>query len=398
VLLNEPVMLFFYHVIASIMMRPQLIQIQNVLNSVALEISKDERTSDDEINFIQYLSGACRAARAHQAVILPSAALLRHLSDFDLSLCRESRNASIGFSAGVFLVLLALFSFGTDDLHEGIFCIFWSGLFSSFALATDYLTSFSISIPILLYTFIALVIVYYVQIYKPRYKQRIRGAPVNGYDHLQPEMWQSSHVFRNPSRLLRRSLRLFTSRKYANYKSPVIMEWRNMNLPSHLHGEASRIPSFPELSQDPMIWDSNLSSQLSSKMNCSEDNHSRLPFVSRVGQCVPSLTRCLVGDLSVISPQRLPISLHDKVISTHLPQYSQNNFVNWKKHKTQKNKNRIYRKYFDEAEALFKRLDVDQKGYLAYSSLQPLAIWYLSYISSLINTRELPTYEVFIVV
>jgi hypothetical protein len=136
VLLNEPVMLFFYHVIASNMMTPQLIQIHNVLNSVALEISKDERTSDGEINFIQYLSGACRAARAHQAVTLPSAALLRHLSDFDLSLCRESRNVSVGFFAGLFLVLLALFSFGTSDFHEGIFCIFWSGLFSSFALVT----------------------------------------------------------------------------------------------------------------------------------------------------------------------------------------------------------------------------------------------------------------------
>ena len=104
------------------------------------------------------------------------------------------------------------------------------------------------------------------------------------------------------------SLGLFTSRKTrncVNRNSPIKTEWRNMNLPSHLHGEVARVLSLPVLPQDPMMWNRNLIEQLSSRMNFLDENQTRFSIFSRVGLCVPSLTRCTVGDLSSIQPQRL---------------------------------------------------------------------------------------------
>ena len=409
---NEPLMLFFIHVVSTELMRPQLKHIYNVLNSVAMEIISDHDVLSEDIQFVQYLSGACRAARSPKALVLPSADLLRHLSDFDLHLCRENRHASLGLVAAFLIAIPAILSFAPDKVQEGAFSILLSSVSASFVLLNDYMVSKNGEFLIALYVAIPIMIIFYYKVYKPRHKKRIRSAPVDGSVYMNTRGWRYFPVSINSSRTLRyiSRVRLLTShntRKYFNYNSPIKTEWRNMNLPTLVHGEVVRISSQKVASQDPIVWNRNLISLNSSFSQAFEENKqtsssSLLNFIlptaynnSIYPRMCDHLGRCC---FNVSLAQTLPrshrpvIKLLDQAISTNALNHQRGVVTDWRNFVTQKQRDNMGMEYYDEAEALFCRLDVDQKGYLTYMNLEPLARWLMKVSGINMNDMELPTF------
>jgi hypothetical protein len=367
ILLNEPIILFFIHMIATELMRPQLKHIYNVLNSVALEISSANRNFNEDINFVQYFSSACRAARSPKAFILPSADLLRHLTDFDLSLCRENRHASLGVVGAILIVIPAMLSFGSDHLQEGAYTILSSGASASFIVLNDFVASTNANILIAVYITIVVVIFVYYKVYKPRRKKRVRSARTDGTSDVNSKGTRFLSLSKNPSRTIRRlsRIRLLTSQstqKYFNYNSPIKTEWRNMNLPSLLHGEVVRISTHNVSSHDPMEWNRNIESvQSSMKENPSTKRSSLVNVIlpaappdrnrcsllchrlSSACFCVPD--RYPQYNLSIAQTQsksrRLSFTLFNQVITTKLQKSRKNAVSQWKIENTQKQRDKM---------------------------------------------------------
>jgi Ca2+-binding EF-hand superfamily protein len=84
--------------------------------------------------------------------------------------------------------------------------------------------------------------------------------------------------------------------------------------------------------------------------------------------------------------------LLDQAISTNALNHQRGVVTDWRKYVTQKQRDNMGMEYYDEAEALFCRLDVDQKGYLTYMNLEPLARWLMKVSGINMNDMELPTF------
>ena len=102
--------IFILYYLPAKAMQPQLLRIRQVLGDISLSlINKEEDIIDskgtEDINVVQHMSAACRAARSKQLSTLSASMLLRQLDDNDMRMCRQGRLDYLGLISFVAIAL-----------------------------------------------------------------------------------------------------------------------------------------------------------------------------------------------------------------------------------------------------------------------------------------------------
>ena len=102
--------IFILYYLPAKAMQPQLLRIRQVLGDISTSlINKEEDVIDskgtEDINVVQHMSAACRAARSKQLSTLSASMLLRQLDDNDMRMCRQGRLDYLGLISFVAIAL-----------------------------------------------------------------------------------------------------------------------------------------------------------------------------------------------------------------------------------------------------------------------------------------------------
>jgi hypothetical protein len=124
--------IFMTHMFAIELSRKQLQKIYRTLVRAALGTGCSNM--DNQLNIVQVLSPACRAARSNDAFRLPSSYILRKVTDVDVVNCQEYRNQG---SALNFLVLIPAYLSNSleFELSDKLFELILSGILTGVLVA-----------------------------------------------------------------------------------------------------------------------------------------------------------------------------------------------------------------------------------------------------------------------
>ena len=156
VCISQPVKVFVIHVAIIQVIRTQLRQIFNVLQSLAVT-TFDERFEGEEahdlpdLRVVQFLSATCRAARTVGTSQIPAARVLMKLGDYEYSLCREGRNVRLSVILASVILLPSLLAFADTRIQEVIIDISLRSAWNGFLLLNAALLKISPGILVLPY-------------------------------------------------------------------------------------------------------------------------------------------------------------------------------------------------------------------------------------------------------
>ena len=102
--------IFILYYLPAKAMQPQLLRIRQVLGDISTSLinreeDAAENKSAEDINVVQHMSAACRAARSKQLSMLSASMLLRQIDDNDMRMCRQGRLDYLGLISFIAIAL-----------------------------------------------------------------------------------------------------------------------------------------------------------------------------------------------------------------------------------------------------------------------------------------------------
>ena len=170
-LIFEVARIFIRIVFALVSVRPQLQAIKRVINDCALSLIQDEFTFSSTFNAAQHFSPACRASRSSRLSDLPAAAVLRKITDADISRCRQFRNYSSQSIILYIVIITAVVAAISQTFVDQAMSIGISTVWLGFVLVNVKILSFSSVVLVILYAIVFGPLLYRATIYSPSIRQ-----------------------------------------------------------------------------------------------------------------------------------------------------------------------------------------------------------------------------------
>jgi hypothetical protein len=291
-----------------------------------LKDGSDESHSSVYIRVVQHLSAACRCARMKEVSDLPVAKLLMHLDDYDLEMCREMRNASLGFVAFVIAAIPASLAFTYDPIRNATIEIILPSMWNAFLAINSILLSVSPVVLAIPYIIIFASFVYIKFIRKPARRRHIKKAWVTGLESSTLAGWMQVRVTGKNKKFTKKGLRKLwhewlerlallhlsdaIERNRAVKRIDSVTLWRNMNIPHSLQAQSNTNAKSPlfDSCQQPSIIDS---SEVNTVLNNVE-----VEFESRIAKWTkPNELKQITSNVSSLSNlEKLLIKLDVKSI------------------------------------------------------------------------------------
>lgn len=257
----EVMKIFILYIFAILSVKPQLQVIKRVINDCALSLVQDGAHVVDDVSIVQHFSPSCRAARMSGLSHLPSAAILRHMTDSDIDRCRMHRNFTLGSIIFYILIIATCIAAVSEFFLDQFLDVTISSTWLAFLLMNTKLLNISPAAIVVLYGSIVVYIIYIVFIYTPSLKRdRVarakRSATAREFLRMRSPRGRnltmgslSSQIFLRGGRIISFiGVNLFEAHEYFSGDSvegtreqerKTMLMWGDMNKISALHGYIS---------------------------------------------------------------------------------------------------------------------------------------------------------------
>lgn len=237
VFIVEVVQIYVVHVLAIEALRPQLKRIYHTLNNIVIDKLHKGAISMRNVNVVQHLSAACRAARTRAAQNLPAAQLLMRIDDADVARCRNHQSDQLGWIIIAVIAIPTALALAPDSVQQGIMELVIPTVWCCFLLCNYYLYDISPYLLAAPYVLLVTYLMYYYLVLKPR--RHTKSSRITS-------MWRDGV---RDARTHKGGAYFFdcfglTSDQKRSFEKQTL-QWRNMNLPLSLviHEEVSESPA-----------------------------------------------------------------------------------------------------------------------------------------------------------
>ena len=161
--------------------KPQLHVIKRIINERALSLVQDGSEFNSKVSVVQHFSPACRAARLSSLSDLPSAAILRCMTDADIDKCKQHKNFTLGRVIFYTVIVAAMIAALSEELVDQMLDIILTSALLGFLLLNEQAINISPAILIVVYGVVGGTALYHLLVFVPSVRQARQARAQRAY-------------------------------------------------------------------------------------------------------------------------------------------------------------------------------------------------------------------------